>query len=106
MAATAIPQRSASQQMQALAIANQTRTYRARLKGDIKLGRVSATGILAAPPEQTQTMKVFDVLMAMPMIGRVKATAMLRRANVSPSKTIAGLSDRQRRELLALLGWR
>jgi len=42
----------------------------------------------------------------MPMIGRVKANAMLRRANVSPSKTIAGLSDRQRRELLALLGWR
>jgi hypothetical protein len=103
MAATAVPHRSIEQQMQALAEANAIRTYRARLKGDIKLGRVSALGILAVPPEQTQTMKVIDVLLAMPSVGRVRANTMLRRAGVSPSKTLSGLSERQRAQLLALL---
>lgn len=100
---TLIPLRTNEQYMQALEKANVIRTYRAVLKRDIKHGRVSAYGVLAAPPEQTQTMRVFDLLLAMPKTGRVKANKMLRCANVSPSKTLAGLSQRQRTELLALL---
>jgi hypothetical protein len=60
--------------------------------------------LITAPGENVLTMKVFDVLLAMPKTGRVKANKILRRCNVSPSKTLAGLSERQRLELLALLG--
>jgi hypothetical protein len=89
--------------MAALERANEIRAFRARLKKDVKAGKESAYGIVACPPEMTATMKVFDLLLAMPKTGRVRANKLLRRCSVSPSKTLAGLSDRQRRDLLALL---
>ena len=97
------PARSNAQYMAALERANEIRHYRAILKKDVKSGRVPAYGIVACPPEMTATMKVFDLLLAMPKTGRVRANKLLRRCSVSPSKTLAGLSDRQRRDLLALL---
>ena len=100
------PVRSNEQYMAALARANEIRVFRAKLKKDVKRGKVTARGLIAVPPEQAQTMHVFDLLLAMPKVGRVKANKLLRHCNVSPSKTLAGLSERQRRELLALLGER
>src|SRR5690242_1124859 len=97
------PARSNAQYMAALERANEIRAFRARLKKDVKAGKESAYGIVACPPEMTATMKVFDLLLAMPKTGRVRANKLLRRCSVSPSKTLAGLSDRQRRDLLALL---
>jgi hypothetical protein len=94
------------QYMLALARANEIRCYRANLKKDVKRGKVTAYGLIACPPEMTQTMRVFDLLLAMPHVGRVKANRWLARCRISPSKTLGGLSDRQRRELLALLGQR
>ena len=91
------------QYMTALAHANEIRTYRARLKRDIKAGRESAYGIVAVPPQLAQTMHVFDVLLAMPYTGRVKADRLLRRCGVPRYRTLADLSERQRAELLALL---
>jgi hypothetical protein len=44
-----------------------------------------------------------DVLMAAPKYGRVKAARIMERCRVSPSKTVGGLSDRQRRELISAL---
>ena len=49
------------------------------------------------------TAKVFDILMAVPKFGRVKATRFLTQARISQSKTVGGLSDRQRAELIGLL---
>ena len=43
------------------------------------------------------------MLMAVPKFGRVKAARFLSQCRISPSKTIAGLSDRQRQELVNLL---
>ena len=97
------PARSNAQYMAALERANEIRAFRARLKKDVKAGKESAYGIVACPPEMTATMKVFDLLLAMPKTGRVRANKLLRRCSVSPSKTLAGLSDRQGRDLLALV---
>ena len=45
------------------------------------------------------TPKVFDMLLALPRHGRVKATKILQSCRVSPSATFGGLSERQRTEL-------
>jgi ribosomal protein S13 len=50
-------------------------------------------------------MVVFDVLMAMPKIGRTKATGVLRSKGVSPTKTLGGLTERQRSEVLGMVSY-
>lgn len=103
MAATITPPRSLAQRMSALGKANDIRTRRAELKRDLKGGRASIHAVLAEPPEWTETMKVFDLLLAVPKLGRVKVNKMLAQCRIAPSKTIGGLSERQRSELTAHL---
>ena len=88
--------------MEALRRANDIRVRRAQLKKDLKLGHVRIDEILSEPPEYVATAKVFDILMAVPKFGRVKATRYLNQARISQSKTVGGLSDRQRTELIGL----
>jgi hypothetical protein len=97
------PARSPDQRMDALKRANDIRVRRAKLKKDLKLGRARIDSILRDPPEYVATAKVFDMLMAVPKFGRVKATRFLNQARISQSKTVGGLSDRQRSELIGLL---
>jgi hypothetical protein len=88
--------------MEALKRANDIRVKRAKLKKDLKSGAVSIEQILSKPPEYVSTAKVFDMLMAVPKFGRVKSLRMLNQCRISQSKTVGGLSDRQRQELIAL----
>jgi hypothetical protein len=97
------PERSLHQRMDALQRANEIRTRRATLKRDLKGGRVSIHTLLLDPPEYLQTAKVFDMLLAVPKYGRVKVNKVLQQCRISPSKTIGGLSQRQRSELVSLL---
>jgi hypothetical protein len=96
------PARSLDQRMEALKRANDIRVKRAQLKKDLKDGRVSIERILLDPPEYVSTAKVFDMLMAVPKLGRVKANKFLSQCRISQSKTVGGLSERQRSELVAL----
>ena len=97
------PERSLDQRMEALNRANAIRTRRAQLKRDLKSGRTSIHDLLLDPPEYLETAKVFDILLAVPKIGRVKGNRILTGCRISPSKTIGGLSQRQRDELVTLL---
>lgn len=92
--------------MGALKRANDIRTARAKIKKDLKKGRVSLAALLSDPPEFLLTARVFDLLIAVPKYGRVKASRVLNQARISQSKTVGGMSERQRRELLSLLGVR
>lgn len=98
---TLTPERTHEQRMAALKHANEIRSERAKLKRSIKAGRTRLATILLDPPPYVVTMKVFDLLVATPKIGRVKANRFLVIVRVSPSKTLGGLSERQRAELLA-----
>src|SRR3954463_4119789 len=98
---TAAPDRSLNQRRDALQRANEIRTRRAQLKKDLKAGRVSIHQLLLDPPEYLQTAKVFDMLLAVPKYGRVKVNKVLQQCRISPSKTIGGLSQRQRSELVS-----
>jgi hypothetical protein len=98
------PARSLTQRLDALARANHVRSKRAALKADLKRGSASIRSVLAAPPDYLLTAKVNDLLMAVPKCGRVKSAKIMEHCRVSPSKTIGGLSERQRAELLAFFG--
>ncbi len=96
------PVRSLDQRMDALQRANDVRVRRAKLKKDLKDGKVKIEQILGSPPEYVETAKVIDILMAVPKFGRVKAARFLNTCRISQSKTVGGLSDRQRTELIEL----
>ena len=96
------PLRSHDQRMDALRRANDVRVRRAQLKKDLKDGRVQIEEILNDPPEYVSTAKVFDMLMAVPKFGRVKAARFLNQCRISQAKTVGGLSERQRAELIGL----
>ena len=100
---SAAPERSLVQRMDALQRANDIRSRRAQLKRDLKAGRVSVHSLLLQPPEYVLTAKVFDMLLSVPKYGRVKVNKVLQTCRISPSKTIGGLSQRQRTELVSML---
>ncbi|HWI07521.1 MAG TPA: integration host factor, actinobacterial type [Solirubrobacteraceae bacterium] len=97
---SAAPERSLTQRLAALERANDVRSRRARLKKDLKAGRASIHELLEKPPGYIETAKVLDMLLAVPKYGRVKAHKALSHCRISPSKTIGGLSERQRDELV------
>ncbi len=103
---TQAPARSLDQRMEALKRANDIRVRRAQLKKDLKEGRVQIDEILLDPPDWVSTAKVFDMLMAVPKLGRVKAARLLNQCRISQSKTVGGLSERQRTELVNLFNSR
>src|SRR5450755_890567 len=61
------------QRIDALSRANEVRTLRAQLKRDLKARRVSIGALLLNPPPYLETAKVFDMVLALPKVGRVKA---------------------------------
>lgn len=91
------------QRMDALKRANEIRTKRAKLKKDLKAGRITIHGLILDPPEWLATAHLFDFLLAVPKYGRVKVNRILVQTRISPSKTVGGLSERQRREVVSYL---
>jgi hypothetical protein len=78
--------------MDALKRANDVRVKRAKLKKDLKDGRVRIETILGDPPEFVETAKVIDILMAVPKFGRVKAARFLNTCRISQSKIVSARS--------------
>ena len=80
--------------MIALRQANQVRSARAKLKQDLRAGEVRLEQILATPADYLANAEVFDLLVAVPKIGPVKAGRLLSIARISRSKTVDQLSGR------------
>lgn len=97
------PDRSREQRMLALAKANRVRSEKAVSKRLVKAGLESAAAIVLDPPECWCNAKVTELLMVAPRWGRVKAANALRRVDVSPSRTVSGLTTRQRGALAGML---
>lgn len=103
------PPRSAQQRLDALDKANVLRARRSRLKRQLRgqptaRGLRAAAAVIADPPEWAATMRVCDLLMACHGVGTVKVErGILRPLQIGPSKTLAGLSVRERYRLCAEL---
>jgi hypothetical protein len=101
---TPAPTRSRVQRLDALARANRVRSARKQLKQALRStprpeATVRTARLVRQPPTVTETMKVADLLMACPGMGQVATGSLLRRLHISPSKTLGGLSPRQRDQL-------
>jgi hypothetical protein len=102
------PSRSHEQRMGALRLANETRVARAELKRRIfaehgQASRLAAARVLRDVPVEARRMKALDLLEAIRGVGERKAVLWLRDVQASPTKTVGGLSRRQRTALVALL---
>ena len=97
------PSRSSAQRLEALRRANEIRIGRAHLKRALAAGSVRVSEILAAPPECVKTQKVQALLLALPKYGPARVARLLAQCQISSAKTVAGLSERQRGELIGRL---
>lgn len=97
------PERSLQQRRDALARANVVRISRKELKRDLKAGRIDFSDVLYNVTKETANMKVVAILLALPKVGRTKAEKALRGTGTSPSRTLGGLTERQRLELISRL---
>lgn len=100
------PDRTHAQRLGALERANEIRVARSHLKirlrtaATIRASRELAISMLEQPPWWALTMKAQDVLLATRGIGRSRADRLFIRLHVSPSKTLIGLTPRQRVTLI------
>jgi hypothetical protein len=101
---TEAPERSADQRREALALANEVRMQRAALKAQLKRGELSIVTLVKKPPQYLASARIKELLLACPGYGCVKVERLLGSCQVRPRKTIAGLNERQRRELVQALG--
>ncbi len=100
-AGAGVPGRSREQRLRALEQANEVRTARAELKKELASGKLELVQILAVPPPPcVRTARVLDLLLVLPKIGSVRAARILAQCGIAHSKTLAGLSERQRGELI------
>ena len=90
------------QRKQALAKAAEARRKRAELKGELKSGKRSLKDLLSKTDDNTVgKMKVSTVLESLPGVGKVRATKIMEKLDISASRRVRGLGAKQREALLA-----
>ena len=95
------PQLTAAQRTAALLKASQSRKRRAEIKAMIKRKELSIDMVLeiAGNEDAIAKMRVRELLEALSGIGKVRASALMERLNISPTRRIAGLGRHQIKEL-------
>lgn len=78
------------------------RRKRAKLKDDLKHGRV--TFIQAFMRPEAQGMKLLDLLVALPQVGPVKAGNLMAYAGIKTTNTVSKVGHKQRKLLLGVIG--
>lgn len=89
---TAEPQR-----LRALERANTIRLARAELKRRIADGEVAAADVILEPPFEASTWAIGDLLISQRRWGSTRCRKFLSRIQISETKPIGALTDRQRR---------
>ena len=98
----ALPQLTAQQRQAASAKATASRRERAEVKDQLKQSSLSVAEVLALGDrnEVIGAMRVFDLLQSMPGVGKVRATQLMDRLNISTSRRVRGLGAKQRAALV------
>ena len=91
------PQLSAEQRSAALAKAKESRQVRSAAKTKIKSGDLSLSDVftLAEKDSFIAKMRVFELLASLNGVGKIRATAIMERLNISPTRRIQGLGKHQ-----------
>lgn len=98
------PHQSRDQRIDNLRKANRIRTQRAEIKKELKRGERTLEEIFCDIPDSLETMRVFDLLVCCPKIGKTKANNICRRLDIRPSLYLPQLSDRRRQQLVLAIG--
>jgi hypothetical protein len=93
------PKTSEPQRLRALERANEIRLERAALKRRIAAGEVSAADVIVDPPKAAESWSVGDLLMSQRRWGTTRCRRFLARNNITETKQIKTLTDRQRHVL-------
>jgi hypothetical protein len=97
-----LPALTDEQRKQALEKAAEARKKRAALKAELKSGNRTLGDVLAASNDDTVgKMKVSAVLESLPGVGKVRATKIMEKLDISASRRVRGLGAKQREALLA-----
>lgn len=97
------------QRLEALERANHVRLVRSEVKrslretGSRREAMRKAAEIIALPDDELETMRIEPLLRSIFRMGATKANRLLVRAGIPPSRTIGGITARQRAELVRLL---
>ena len=94
---------AAPQHMQALEMANRVRLARAALKRRVSSSEITAAEVIVTCPWEAESMPVMDLLMSQRRWGRTRCRKFLTSIQMSETKTVGTLTERQRRTLAALL---
>lgn len=103
-----LPSLSPEQRRAALKKAAEARRQRAEVKAQLKSGSVGLVDILrrADNDEILGKMKVSAMLEALPGVGKVRAQKVMEELNISPSRRLRGLGDKQKDALRERFGKR
>lgn len=91
------------QHLRALERANRVRLARAELKRRIADGELSAAEVILTSPWEAESMAIADVLMSQRRWGGTRCRKFLAMFQISETKTVGSLTERQRRALAAQL---
>lgn len=105
MAEPTPPERTEDQRQAALLRANQIRAQRSTDKQRLRQGGLDARELLRDPPEHWLKARAADVMLAVPAIGHTKVERILRQLQISPSRTLQGLTPDQRQRLIRALDY-
>jgi hypothetical protein len=83
--------------------ANEIRTHRAELKQEIAAGTASAREVLMGEDEWVRTMRLYDVLRAVPGLGKVKVGWALSSLRISSTAKLYQVRPQRREKLLLFL---
>lgn len=89
----------APQRLQALERANEIRLARAELKRRIAYGTVSAAEVILEPPSEATSWAIGDLLLSQRRWGSTRCRKFLLRNQISETKPVGALTERQRRVL-------
>ncbi len=95
---------SEPQRLRALERANEVRLARATLKRRIADGQVLVADVILAPPVEARSWAVGELLMSQRRWGSTRCRKFLGRNQITETKPLEKLTDRQRRLLAVQLG--
>jgi hypothetical protein len=99
-----LPKMTKEQQQAALKKAAEARAKRAKLKEDIKAGKISLKEIFDSEDAVVKKTKVTAVLGALPGYGKVSVTKLMEECGIQDNRRIGGLGSNQKAMLLEKTG--
>lgn len=97
----ALPKLSKEERDAALKKALKVRKERAKLREDLKKGKVKLSQVLNKSDDQVVgRMKVDALLRSLPGVGKVRSKKIMEKIGISPTRRVQGLGKNQREALL------